>query len=403
MEFVSVATRQRESRAAIAHLIGKVSDRLGGGSAPSLVILFATREHLRAADRIAAKVRAAWPEAVLLGATTQGVLHPSCSYAAHPALSIFAASLPGVPLAPVRLGLEDFEQAPLGLEKWQEMLEAVPDPQLILMLADPFTAPAAEILETLGIVAPRVPVAGGMASGAKRPGGHILMLNDRQHRSGAVAVALGGDLSAEILVSQGYAPIGEPFRVTKAEGNVLLELNGQPALEVLQEMVATLPSDTKNLLRGGLMVGEALKDPTNGFGRGDFLVRPVVGVDQEDGAIAVAGLVDEGRTVRFQVWDDTLADDLEMLLLPQMAARRAAGGLLFASWPREGPLPKAGLSVARVQRTLGYDLPIGGMFSAGEIGPIRSVNYVHTHTASLALLRPAPAPVREQARPETSD
>jgi small ligand-binding sensory domain FIST len=389
MKFASVATRQRDSRSAALRLVEKIKRQLDDGMDPDLVLFFATREHLRATDRIVDTLHEAWPLAVVMGTTAQGVLHPSCTPYNRPALAALAASLPGVTMAPVRMGLEDFEQAPLGLEKWQEMLEAVPDPRIILLLADPFTAPIAELLDTLNTVAPGVPVAGGTASGARRPGGHILVLDDTQHRSGAVGVALAGELVAETVVSQGYAPIGQPFRVTKAEGNVLLELNGMPALEALQEVVSTLSSKQKSMLRGGgLMVGEALIEPTEDFGRGDFLIRPVVGVDQDDGAIAVAGLVDEGRTVRFQVWDDTLSDDLELLLLPQLADTRAAGGLIFGSWPREKRRAKPGLSVARIRKTLGYDLPIAGTFSAGEIGPIRGVNYIHTHTAALTLFRP---------------
>lgn len=394
MKFASAATTQRDTRLGGTNLVSEVRQQLGGDIEPDFVMFFATREHIRYIDRLAADLRRVWPDALLLGSTAQDVFHASCPRATHPAITLLACSMPGVTLAPVQLDRKDFEQQPLGLEKWEEMLQAITDPQLILLLGDPFTAPVPEMLETIDMVAPHVPVAGGMASGARRTGSNILVLNDELHRSGVVAIGFGGDLSAEVIVSQGYAPIGQPFRVTKAEGNVLLELNGQPALEALQEMVATLPSDKRNLLRGGLMVGEALAEKSSS-GRGDFLVRAVVGVDQEDGAIALAGLVDEGRTVRFQVWDNTLADDLEMLLLPQISSRPASGGLLFASWPNEGPLPRPGLDISQLHKWLGYDLPLAGMFSSGEVGPIHDANYVHTHSATLALFRPREKSVSE--------
>jgi small ligand-binding sensory domain FIST len=119
------------------------------------------------------------------------------------------------------------------------------------------------------------------------------------------------------------------------------------------------------------------------------LIRPVVGLDHEEGTIALAGLVDEGQSIRFQVWDNTLEQDLEMLLLPQLADTRAAGGLIFGGWPGKRVSAEEGLSAEAVERALGYSLPLTGFRSAGEIGPARGLNYLHTHTATLALLRPA--------------
>ena len=285
--------------------------------------------------------------------------------------------------------LEDFEQSPVGVERWEGLFEAIPDPSVIILLADPFTTPTAEILETLNRVAPGVPAVGALASGARRPGGHVLALNHALHRSGMVGVAIAGDLRADLIISQGYRPVGQVFRVTRAEGNVLLELSGVPALEALERMVATLTREEQALLKRGLMLGEAIDDPAGSLGRGNFLIRPVVGLDHEEGAISLAGLVDEGQTIRFQVWDNTLQQDLEMVLLPQLADSPAQGGLVFGSWPGRRVSPDEALSVGLIHRTLGYPLPLAGFRSAGEIGPIHGQNYLHTHTATLALLRPS--------------
>jgi small ligand-binding sensory domain FIST len=287
------------------------------------------------------------------------------------------------------MSLDDFERPPVCLEKWQGLLEASSDPNLLILIADPFTSPTAEILESLEMVAPGIPAVGALASGARRPGGHVLALNDTLHRSGLIGVSLAGNLRADVLVSQGYKPVGRFFQVTRAEGNVVLELSGVPALEALEQMVSGLDRDEQVLLKRGLMLGEAVSEPEEEPGRGDFLIRPVVGLDHEEGAISIAGLVDEGRRIRFQVWDDTLVDDLQLLLLPQMADSPAAGGLLFSSWPGRKPAPGLRFSVGEIQSTLGYPLPLAGFRGSGEIGPLHGANHLHTHTATLALIRPA--------------
>jgi small ligand-binding sensory domain FIST len=145
------------------------------------------------------------------------------------------------------------------------------------------------------------------------------------------------------------------------------------------------------------MLGEVVGDPAGILGRGSFLIRAVVGLDHEEGAISLAGLVDEGQTIRFQVWDNTLQQDLDMLLLPQVADTPAAGGLVFGGGPGRRIAPEESFSAETVQRTLGYPVPLAGFRSAGEIAPMLGDNYLHTHTATVALLRPVKG--RAEPRP----
>lgn len=391
MKFASAATRELDTGRAAAAIVADLERQLGGSSCrPDLVLFFATRPHVRTSGVIVSTFQDAWGDASILGATATAVLHASASATSRPSLTAMAASLPGVRLLPFRLKLDDFEQTPVCLEKWQNLLEALPDPDLFLIFADPFTTPTVEMLETLNLVAPGVPTAGALVSGAQQPGGHVLTLNDSLHRSGAIGLAVAGDLRADILVSHGYRPVGRTFKVTRAEGNVVLELNGLPALEALEQMVATLPRRDQMLLRRGLMLGEAIpgEEGEGDPGRGDFLIRPVVGLDHEEGAISLAGLVDPGHQIRFQVWDNTLGEDLQMMLLPQLADTQAGAGLLFGSWPgQRPPLKSSGLWASDVQTALGYPLPLAGFRGSGEIASIHGVSYLHTHTATLVLLR----------------
>jgi small ligand-binding sensory domain FIST len=81
--------------------------------------------------------------------------------------------------------------------------------------------------------------------------------------------------------------------------------------------------------------------------------------------------------------------DLELLLSPQTFDSHAHAVLLFPCNSRgRGLYGEPDCDIATLQSVLG-DVPAAGMFCAGEIGPVGGRNYVHGHTASIAIVRPA--------------
>ena len=113
-----------------------------------------------------------------------------------------------------------------------------------------------------------------------------------------------------------------------------------------------------------------------------------MGVDENSGAIAVAGEVRIGQTVQFHVRDAASADeDLRLLLESQNAKGPVAGGLLFSCngrGTRRFDRPSHDIGVAR---QLIPGLSAAGFFAAGELGPVGGQNFIHGHTASFALFR----------------
>ena len=98
---------------------------------------------------------------------------------------------------------------------------------------------------------------------------------------GAVGVRLDG---VEMLpcVSQGAAPIGPELTITAAEGHVIGELAGKPALEKLRETIEGLPAEDLALVQGGLLMGIVVDANKPDYVQGDFLVRGLVGADPGD-------------------------------------------------------------------------------------------------------------------------
>jgi small ligand-binding sensory domain FIST len=258
-------------------------------------------------------------------------------------------------------------------------LEGVPP--TLLLLADPFTFPLDAFLRRLDDDRPGLRIVGGVASASMRPGGNRIVLDGDVRESGAVGVFLDG-VDVRPVVSQGCRPIGQPFVVTRAQQNLIEELGGLAALERLRELAEGLDDNDRELVRNGLHLGVVVDEHQPSFGRGDFLIRNIVGADRANGALAVADQVSVGQTVQFQVRDATAADeDLRLLL----ADAQAAAALVFTCNGRGQHLFGVPHHDAGVVAELLGPIPAAGAFCAGEIGPIGGRNFLHGFTASLAL------------------
>jgi small ligand-binding sensory domain FIST len=175
--------------------------------------------------------------------------------------------------------------------------------------------------------------------------------------------------------------------VTKADRNVIFELGGKPALKQLGELFATLPTSEQALVQKGAHVGIVVSEYKEKFEYGDFLIRNVTGFDQNVGALAIGDWVRVGQTVQFHIRDrDTADDDLHQLLHKAKSdSGTFAGALLFTCNGRGTRLfSEPHHDATSIGVTLG-DIPLGGFFAAGELGPVSGKNFMHGFTASIAL------------------
>ncbi len=184
------------------------------------------------------------------------------------------------------------------------------------------------------------------------------------------------------MVSQGCRPIGRPLVVTRSDGNMIQELAGRPAYEQLAKLVTGLTTNDRMLASKGLHIGRVIDEHQSVFGRGDFLIRGVLGVDPATGSVAVGDVIPVGSTTQFQVRDAESADeDLRQL----MEGQAADGALLFTCNGRGRHLFSVPNHDAALVSQMLDGAPLGGMFCAGEIGPVGGRSFVHGFTASLAL------------------
>jgi len=272
---------------------------------------------------------------------------------------------------------------------WPDALEeADPERSAVLLLGDPYTFPADVFLGEMNESRRGVSVMGGMASGTRGPGECRLLFGDRVVNGGAVGVLLRGDIGLRCIVSQGCKPVGRHMVVTKANDNVIAELGGKSPLRQLQELWPELSPQDRQLMQRGLHVGRVINEYQGQFRRGDFLIRNVLGLDQESGALAITDRVRVGQTVQFHVRDAATADeDLRTLLQLDLAAheKRPAGGLLFSCNGRGTRLFAEPNHDASAVRGEAGPVPLAGFFAQGELGPVGGQNFIHGFTASVAL------------------
>ncbi len=359
-----------------------------GEEAPDLVLAFLGAVHGRGAEGMAATLRERLSPACFMGVTANGVVGRDHEVESGPALTVIAARLPGVQLSPFLLTQELWRDA-LGDEAaFDRVAPGARGAELVLLVADPFSLDVERVLAAFHRHARGVRVVGGMASAGVRPRGNLLVLNDWADREGGVALALRGALRVDVIVSQGCRPVGPPLTVTRAEGNLILELDGQPALERTEQTLRALEDEEREALERGLYVGRPAR--LGAEGRGDWLIRNLLGADRSRGALAVADMIQERERIRLHVRDAGAArEDLEMLLSPQAFDRKASAALLFACNGRgRGLYGTPDGDIAPLQGALG-GVPAGGMFCAGEIGPVGERNFVHGHAASIAIVREA--------------
>ena len=372
MSFAAALSEHPDPIQAAAEVIGDVLERLG--SRADLVVLFATVNHQAAFDEIAATVERLLQPRCLIGAVAVAVMGHNREVESTPGISLWAAA-----------GIGDVEPVRLVASRgaWAGLpAQAAYGRRTLLVIPDPFTFPIDRFIDDIGESHPGLTVIGGLASGATFAGGNRLLLGGDVHRSGAVGALLAPGVGTVPVVSQGCRPIGQPYTVTKGEGNLLVELGGRAALRRLQDMVTNASPAERTLMARGIHLGRVIDEHRYAFTRGDFLIRGVVGADEEHGIIAVGDDVMVGSTVQFQVRDaDSADEDLRALL----TGRSAAAALIFTCNGRGEHLFGQPDHDATVVGEMTGATAVSGMFCAGEIGPVGARNFLHGYTASIVL------------------
>lgn len=393
MKWATAVSRSTSIEDAVRECSEDIRRQLGEGEV-DLALLFVTPQFAAYYAKVPGLVARYLGPQTFTGCSGGGVIGGGEEVEQSPAVTLVAARLPGVNVKTLRVAdeLPDLDGPP---DDWQRLAGVQPEdhPQFVL-LVDPFSVKTGSFLAGLDYAFPGAPKIGGLSSGGTSPGTNVLFLNDETFDGGAVGLVLGGDIAIDTVVAQGCRPIGETMQVTGCRGNLLFEIDGEPALQVLQELVADLDERDQRLARTALFVGVLMDEFREQHQVGDFLIRNLIGVDPQRGAIAVGENLQEGMQLRFHVRDaETSAEDLHAMLdMYSQAAegqKDVAGALLFSCLGRgENLYGEPNFDTGVLAEHLG-ELPTGGFFCNGEIGPVGGSTFLHGYTSSFGFFRPA--------------
>jgi small ligand-binding sensory domain FIST len=350
------------------------------GSPPSLGLVYFSDHYAPHAEALLAALRQRWPGLHWAGCAAVGVAAGGAEYIDEPALALMLATLP-------RGRFEVFSGA---------RPPARAPAHTALVHADPSTPDLAELIAEMSDRTETGYLFGGLVSSRTARA----QIADGVFRGGLSGVTFSSDVALVSRVTQGCQPIGAERVVTAAERNVVLELDGRPALPcLLEDLAITLDEPRRAMPRlRATLVGLSDADASI-FGRArqfgtDTRVRHLVGLDPGREAFAVADLVEPGMRLAFCQRDVEAArrdlvricSEIREELSPQdetavpVAAGRTArapaaarapqgidGAIYVSCSGRGGPHfggPSAELQLVR--HALG-DVPLVGFFAAGEI------------------------------------
>lgn len=342
---------------------------------------------------------------VLIGCSGGGVIGTTPAgetqeLEAEPAISLTLAHLPGVNIQVFHVLAEELPDLDSSPDAWINVIgvEPSPAPQFIL-LSSAFSSRINDLLQGLDFAYPGSVIVGGQASAGGLGGRMSLFCHDAGgglcqglYREGTVGLALSGNIVLETIVAQGCRPIGQPMQVTKAERNIILEIDEKVPLIVLRDLIASLSDQERMLAQHSLFVGMAMDEFKLSLQQGDFLIRSILGVDPSAGAIAVGDIVRPGQRLQFHLRDaEASAEDLELLLEryqdQQLAEPSAVAALMFSCVGRgQGLYGKPNFDSQLFSRYL-PNIPLGGFFCSGEIGPVGGSTFVHGYTTVFGICR----------------
>jgi small ligand-binding sensory domain FIST len=383
LQFATALSRKTDTEAAARDLADAI--RMQIGTAPiDLAFIFFSAHHAGKASMIATMLQEELRAKICTGCSGEGVIASSEEIETAAALTVWVARLPDVGLTPLRLSVSQLQDQ-IRMPGWPE---PGPEDSTFLLLADPFSTPMQEVLSLMTDRYPHGKAVGGLAGGGQDSGENRLLLNDEVFDGGVVGVQLTGPIAVRTVTSQGCRPVGERFVVTRAEQNLIYELGGVSALKRLQDVFESLGGAHRRNAHRALHLGIVIDEHRSHFERGDFLVRNLIGADQQAGAVAIGDVVQEGQTVQFHLRDaKSASDDLHFLLAADRTKHQSPplGALLFSCCGRgEGLFGHPHHDIGVVQERLG-PIPTAGFFAQGEIGPVGGRNFLHGYTASVVI------------------
>jgi hypothetical protein len=213
--------------------------------------------------------------------------------------------------------------------------------------------------------------------------------------SGGVSyVLLSGKAQASWALSHSLIPIGGERKVTRSEGNVIYEIDGKPALEVLKEYLPEEAlTDERDWMRYAVSLALCFKAPSY-MKDEEYIVRGVPQLNLTDGSVTVQTEVQEGTSIWFSSRDkEKIATGLDRMaaqIKDQLGGTQPKLVFQFECLTRGKMMfrEQEKLQILkRFRQSVNPDVPWAGFYTVGgEFGPVEKHNYPHLFTSVVVAL-----------------
>lgn len=322
----------------------------------------------------------------LIGCSGMSVLTSGGEFEDEPAFVVMV--LRSEQISAVSFSAEGTETE-IGQQILQNVQSQLQDNSLLIIFPDIRTVEPAELVNQIGSDGTTLPVVGAAVSGDATGAQMYHWKGTQATEGGVTGFLLTGKFRAQIGVAQGCQPIGEPREVTKSEGRVIFELDGEPALENFKNVLKLLTQDDIRRSGGTIFMGIAMDDTNRNPTRGDFLIRNLVGINEEHAAIAISEEVKDGQLVQFHLRNPRAAAEEIRTIIAQLAEKTEKHppdfGLYFNCLGRgKGLYGTAHHDISVIQEQF-PGLPVIGFFGNSEFAPIGGQNFAHAYTGVFVL------------------
>jgi small ligand-binding sensory domain FIST len=361
-----------------------------GGARADWCIAFVTPHHAPSIAEALETLAGVSGTPYLVGCSGQGILAGGQEIEEGPALGVLAVASDRLRATPFLFPDEGDLGLAAGKRLGERLVASRGTGDLVLVWPDPLQVRPDRLLQGLDATLKGVPVAGGAAAGGG-PQEPTLQFCGSEATSGAVAgMRLGGDFRHHVAVTQGCRPLTGLLEVTESHENLILEIEGRPAMQVLHELVPEWILERGEAAFNYLFVGLVPRTAEPRASTGEYLIRNILTADDDTGVLGISEEVEEGQRLVFALRGASAArEDLDRVLrtlLTEEDPSRFRFGLYFNCLARGRSLYREdGIDAGLLSAAL-PGLPLLGFFCNAEIAPLRGVNHLFTYTGVLVLV-----------------
>ncbi len=318
-------------------------------------------------------MRSVTGEAIVIGSSSSGEIATAGPLAKH---SVVVMVMAGDALQ-VAVGRGDVAQdgpQQAGMAAARAVKESLGDGlKLFIMMPDVLAGNGADTVRGVQkVLGEHFPVVGGASGDDFRFEKTYQYLNGEVTSGTVVCVGLGGSFSFGIGVRHGWLPIGLPRMVTKADGAVIHEIDGKPAIDLYRDYFGDAEAEKlkqETLARLAVLYPIGVRVPD----QHEYLIRDPLSVD-EHGSITCAAEVPQGAAVQLMLGsrDGAIAVAREAAEHAKTELGVQPKAVLIFNCIARNKLfgEQAGDEIAAIQSVLGFGVPLAGFYTYGEQAPI---------------------------------